>query len=110
MAWALLGRPFGAEDVQPMDPRCPAEDMGNDQPQGRGLYFRPMAPALRVRLAQDFPQHARDLKDRPVVHCCGVATVAGEIGGIKKLLDRWVIWRKLRNTNPTCFSRTHAAL
>jgi len=32
----MLARPFGAEGVHPMEPRCPAEDMGSDQPKGGG--------------------------------------------------------------------------
>jgi hypothetical protein len=35
---AGLGRPVGAERVLAVDPRCPAEDMGNDQPHGRGCH------------------------------------------------------------------------
>jgi hypothetical protein len=30
LAWAVLGRPFGAESTRPP---CRAEDMGRDQPQ-----------------------------------------------------------------------------
>ena len=37
LAWALLDRPFGAES---MHHRCPAKDVGKDQPQGRGLKHR----------------------------------------------------------------------
>jgi hypothetical protein len=35
LAWAVLGRPFGAESAHSMAPRCPAKDMGKDQPLGR---------------------------------------------------------------------------
>ena len=31
LAWALLGRPVGAENTHPP---CPAEDVGKDQPKG----------------------------------------------------------------------------
>jgi len=30
------GRPFGAEQVHPVLPRCPAKDVGHTQPLGRG--------------------------------------------------------------------------
>jgi len=33
-----IGRPVGAQGVHLWHPRCPAEDMGNDQPKGeRGI-------------------------------------------------------------------------
>jgi hypothetical protein len=40
LAWALLGRPVGADNTHP---RCPAKDMGQGQPRKRGsmLSFEP---------------------------------------------------------------------
>ena len=49
-----MGRPVGAQGVHLWHPRCPAEDMGNDQPEGRGWPATALSPAVAGRVRGHF--------------------------------------------------------